>query len=341
MTSLRNLKRRDFLKLASIAGLGLTAPLFGPLLNSSNLRGADRFEISTDALGTTISIKVEDASSPINARAAMNSSVKEIKRLESILTRFGGTSDVSRLNVSSLIESPPPELVDVLNRASRYSERTEGAFDITVKPVLDLFDRTSGAFLPPTDAEFDAAKNLIDYERVSTSPHAILLGRAGMGITLDCLAKGYILDRVAEMLKAHNIKSALIDGGGSLVAIGSRYNGSPWKIAVRDPVSPEESIGTIALVDEAVATSGDYENAYTSDKRYYHIIDPHSARSPLYSHCATVIAPTAAEADPLALSLMVTDPSDVPNFIEGFTECECLVMTRNSGLVKSNGFGMT
>jgi len=295
---------------------------------------------STYALGTTITIRIEDETNSINAQAAVNSAFQEIKRLENMFTRFQSASEVGRLNTLGHIGSPPRELLDILVRASDYSEKTEASFDITVKPALDLFEDRRSATFPPADAEFEAAKRLIDFEKLSVSARSVSFGQSGMGITLDCLGKGYILDRVAEILRAHRIGSALIDGGGTLVAVGSRSDSSPWEIGIMNPTNLNESIGTIQLEDAAVATSGDYENPYTNDKRYYHIIDPNTASSPLYSHSATVVAPTASEADPLGLALMVKAPPEALNFIDRFAECECLIITRNGGLVKSTRFGM-
>lgn len=339
MAALRSLKRRDFLRLASLAGLGLAVPLFRHSLgDSSNL---DEVQMSTYALGTMITIRVERIVNLIGAQVAVNTAFQEIRRLESLFTRFHAMSQVGQLNIIGHIESPQPELVDIMSQSSHYSEKTEGAFDVTVKPALDLFENRRAGTFPPTDASFDAAKNLIDYEKVSVSAGAVSLAKPGMGITLDCLGKGYVLDRAAAILRAHGIDSALIDGGGTLVAVGSRSDGSAWRIGIMNPTNPNDSIGTIHLENGAVATSGDYENYFTPDLRYYHIIDPRTASSPIYSHSATVLAPSASEADPLALALMVKSPSEALSFIDQFAGCECLIITRNSGLVRSTGFGMT
>lgn len=341
MTILRSLKRRDFLRLATLTGLGLAVPLLGYSLGKYNIGSADEIQMSAYALGTKITIRVEDATSPIGTQAALKSSFQEIRKLENIFTRFQSANEIGRLNTTGHIDSPQPELVKILTQALRYSEKTAGSFDITVKPALDMFENRASATFPPTDAEFDAARNLIDFEKVSVSNSAVSFAQPRMGVTLDCLGKGYILDRAAGILRAHGIDSALIDGSGTLVVIGSRSDGSPWRIGIMNPTDPNKSLGTIEMKNGAVATSGDYENYFTPDMRYYHIIDPHTACSPVYSHSATVIAPTASEADPLALALMVNPQSEALHFIDQFAGCECLIVTRNSGLVKSSGFGMT
>jgi thiamine biosynthesis lipoprotein len=341
MSVLRNLKRRDFLRLASLTGIGLAVPLFGQWLDRSQITDSRELETSMYALGTAVTIRVENVRSPIVAQAAVDSAFDEIKRLEGLFTRFLQGSEVGRLNTAGQIELAQPELVQILTWASQYSARTDGSFDITVKPALDLFEGRAARAFPPTEEEFNAAKSLIDFEKVSVSASTVSLARPGMGITLDCLGKGYILDKAAGILRSHRIESALIDGGGTLVAIGSRSDGSPWRIGIRDPIHLDRLIGAIQLEDRAVATSGDYENSFTSDRRYYHVIDPATAYSPLYSHSATVTAPTASEADPLALASMVKAPSQALSLIDQSPGCECIVIKRDGGYLQSSGIGMT
>jgi FAD:protein FMN transferase len=340
MSQLRSLRRRDFLRLASLAGLAFAVPLLRYTVDTSDRDGAQALQNSIDALGTTVRLKVEYQGSSIEAQAALNSAIDEIARLHCLFTRFDPTSLVGRLNLDGHIEAPQWELFDILSQASHYSERTEGAFDITVKPALDLFENISSQFSPPTDAEFEAARRLIDFERISLSRQFVSFTEANMGITLDCIGKGYVLDRAAEILKEHGITSALVDGSGTLVAVGSRSDGSPWKIGIRDPLHPDGLIGSIFLKDGAVAATGDYENFFTQDRQYYHVIDPTRARSPLYSHSAVVVASNATAADVLAIGSMVKSPREALNLIGQFTGCECLIVTRNNGIVKSNGFVM-
>jgi thiamine biosynthesis lipoprotein len=126
------------------------------------------------------------------------------------------------------VEAPVPELLEVLGKARYFSERTEGAFDVTVKPALDLLRSYLGGASLPSDADFRTAKGLIDFEWLSISRDLVSLSKYVMSITLDCIGKGYVLDRAAARLRSYGIRSALIQGGGTVVAIGSRCDGSPW-----------------------------------------------------------------------------------------------------------------
>jgi thiamine biosynthesis lipoprotein len=157
-----------------------------------------------------------------------------------------------------------------------------------------------------------------------------------MGVTLDGIATGYILDESIALLKSRGIKSAYVNFGGTLATIGSRANGSPWEVGVVDPITPTNVIGTLYLKDQAVATSGDYEDYYTTNKDYYHIIDPFTARSPLFSHSATVVASTSMLSDPLGVALMVESPNDAMRLMDSF-QAECLLYTDSSGVMMSSG----
>jgi FAD:protein FMN transferase len=334
------LRRRDFLRLACVTGLSFAIPLAELSKRSESDSRQVESRRSINALGTTVSITVEDDFSPARAEASIADAFTEIRELEAKLTRFQPSSQIYHLNQSGRVEAPTPELVEAFRRAQYFSDRTDGVFDVTVKPALDLLERCLVNASLPSDAEFEVARSLIDFEMLSVSKDALSLGKAGMGATLDCIGKGYVLDKAAERLKEHGIRSALIQGGGTLVAIGARLDGSPWKIGIRDPENPDGIVARITLVDHAVATSGDYEDFFSPDKRYYHIIDPATARSPLYSHSATVTAPTAAEADPMGVALMVKEPGEGLRLLEDFEGYECLIITRDGKLVRSSGFGV-
>jgi thiamine biosynthesis lipoprotein len=335
--SFKNLRRRDFLKLASLAGLGLAIPLARAA--ATVLKGGQEFRQSVDALGTVVTIVVDDPLGPEAAGSVVADSFGEIDRLQALLSRFAVGSPISTLNLGAYIISPDPGLVEVLKLAEGYSELSEGAYDVTVLPALNLFKDAAGGLNLPTDAQFDSAKALIDFEKLSVSDSEVSLSASGMGVTLDCIGKGWILDRIHDRLKSKGVRSALVQGGGSFRAVGARADGSPWVIGVRDPVDENATIANVYLKDNAVTTSGDYENYFTADKKYYHIIDPATARSPLFSHSATITAPLASQADPLGVSSMVKSPEEALAMIEAVKDCECLIATRDKVTVKSSGFG--
>ena len=320
--------------MALIGGATLAIPLLAR--ESGRTEPPQPYIKSVSAMGTTVSIRIEDRIEPVLAGFAASRAMDEINGLARVFTRFPGGTQVYGLNQTGVLEAPSAEVVEVLRQAERFSESTDGCFDVTVKPVLDLLDGYLSGHPFPSDSQFEEAKSLIDYGLVATSDHFVSLAKPEMSITLDGIAEGYILDRAASALKESGIRSALVDIGGSIRAVGSRADGSPWRIGIVDPVRPESILGTLQLRDQAVATSGDYENYYTADKSYYHIVDPRTARSPLYSHSATVLASTAVEADRMGVVLMVEDPSIGPKVAEA-RGCEYLLSTKASGNIMSAG----
>ncbi|MGA2875981.1 MAG: FAD:protein FMN transferase [Nitrososphaerales archaeon] len=330
------LRRRDFLKLAAAGGLALSVPLVGSRLVLDIMDRRSPFSTSFNAIGTTVVITIDDDIPIENANQLVATVSNKIAGLGNILTRFQGGNDLYSLNQTESLTSPSQDLVTVLEQARSYSQSTSGCFDITVEPVLNLLQNYLEGQPFPTDAQLNSALSLIDYEEVEVSSKLVALEEPGMGVTLDGIATGYILDKSIEILQSNGIKSAFINFGGTLATIGGRSDGSPWQVGIVDPLNPVNTIGTLYLKDQAVATSGDYEDYYTPNKQYYHVIDPFTARSPLFSHSATVVSSTALMADPLGVALMVEDPNSAINLIDNFP-AECLLYTSTNGITASSG----
>ncbi len=337
-STLSRLRRRDFLKLAAAGGLALSIPVFGSRLGSRLATSVESQPISTsfNALGTTVIIVIEDEISVEYANQLFNSVSNKISELQTILTRFPGGTDLCNLNQCGKLEDPSPNLVNLLQEATKYSESTEGSFDVTVEPVLNLLQGYLSGQPFPSDSQFDSCLKLINFEKVEVSESLVSFGNQGMGATVDGIGMGYILDKSIDILKSNGIKSAYINFGGTLETIGSRLDGSPWEVGIIDPLNPTKTMGSIYLKDQAVATTGDYEDYFTSNKEYYQIISPFTARSPLFSHSASVVASTALMADPLAVTLMVDDPDAGMNLIDSFP-VEGLLYTDNNGVMTTSG----
>jgi len=336
---LARLRRRDFLKLAAAGGLALSIPIIGSKLVPNIATRFERTPYSTsfNAIGTIVAITIEDDITTDYGNELVNTISNKINSLANVLTRYPGGNDLYNLNQTDVLDDPSQDLVNVLNQAESYSESTGGAFDVTVEPVLDLLQGYLEGQPFPSDSQFNSALNLISYENVDVSSNEISLAKQGMGITLDGIATGYILDKSIGILRSNGIRSAFINFGGTLATIGGRADGSPWNVGIVDPTNPMNTIGSVYLKDQAVATSGDYEDYYTPNKQYYHIIDPFTARSPLFSHSATVVAPTGMVADPLGVALMVEDPASAMKLMDSFPQAECLIYTDSYGEMMSSG----
>ena len=216
----------------------------------------------------------------------------ELYRLEALLSRTSGTSTVSALNEAGGAEvAVEDEVRELLELAKTYSAETGGAFDITIAPVVSAWGFTGEAYRVPDGVELEELLKNVGSERIAVNGNAASL-KAGTGIDLGGIAKGYASDRVAEIFQAHGITRGTAVLGGNALAVGTRENGEPWRVGVRDPKNAEGLAGVVHLTDAYAVTSGGYERYFEENgTTYHHIIDPASgypARSGLTS--VTVVA---------------------------------------------------
>lgn len=227
-----------------------------------------------------------------------------VRELEGLWSVTDGASEISTLNHDGSAELSP-ETADLLRTALDMCRRTDGALDISTYPVLRAWGFTTGEYSVPGGEAIAALLPLVDYGRVALEAGAAALP-PGMEIDLGSVAKGYTGDALAALLKQGGAASALLDLGGNIQAVGSKPDGSPWRVAVRDPAG-DGSVGVVEVVDQAVVTSGGYERYFEEDGvLYWHIIDPATgwpARSGLTS--VTVVGESGLLCDGLSTALFV------------------------------------
>jgi len=206
-------------------------------------------------------------------------------------------------------------LLDVLLEARRIGELTEGAFDVTVGPLVNLwgFGPQMGEDDIPPEAEISAAWERVGFELVELreDPPALRKARGDVLIDLSAIAKGYAVDQIVRLLTDANVLNYLVEIGGELRGEGLNEQGEPWRIAIERPVPGERSVQRIVgLRDAGLATSGDYRNFFEVDgQRYAHVIDPATGRPVIHQLASvTVLADTTMSADGLATGLMVLGP---------------------------------
>ena len=260
------------------------------------------------AMDTTMQITVygeyeEEAASAV---------VSEINRLEQLLSRTRDDSQVAQINAHAgdgTAVQVSGEVADLLALAQGYSAQTQGAFDITIAPLMDAWGFTKDAYRVPTQAELDALLPLVDDQalEVDTQAGTARLERSGMELDLGGIAKGYAAGACVELLESYGVESALLQLGGNITAMGTRYDGKPWQVAIRDPQNEDAYLCVLPLEDVTASTSGGYERYFEVDgTTYHHILDPdtgYPARSGLIS--VTVISPDAARNDALSTALFV------------------------------------
>jgi len=253
------------------------------------------------------------------AETAMQLVQDEIRRLERVFSLYDPGSAVSRLNLSGALDAPPFDLIRCLDDAEHIAWITDGAFDITVQPLWELYSRhffsESAGAEGPGKTEVESARKLVDYRAVQYDPQRVSFAEKGMAVTLNGIAQGYITDRVAELLKARGFANVLIDLGETRV-VGRREDGSDWQVGIKAPDGSGGLIRKLALRDKAVATSGGYGTRFTRDGIHHHLFDPKTGRSANFWTSMSVIADDATRADALSTAFFSLPESTIRRVAE-------------------------
>jgi thiamine biosynthesis lipoprotein len=209
-----------------------------------------------------------------------------------------------------------------------------------VKPLVDLhIERLAhGKASFPSRAEIREVLDLVGSANIEINERTIAFQRSGMGITLDGIAKGHIVDCVAEVLEHNGVTCYLINAGGDIRAAGTKESRLPWTVAVQDPLKREDYPDVIELGDGAVATSGSYEIYFDRDRLIHHIVSSRTGASPQLKSSVSVTAPTTVAADALATTLFVMQPEACLGLIESIPNCECLIVDAAGTQQRSKGW---
>lgn len=230
---------------------------------------------------------------------------------------------------------------ELLRRALALCEETDGALDITIYPVVRAWGFTTGNYRVPSREELKALLSLVDYRLVTRSEENAVAVPSGMQIDLGSVAKGYAGDRVCELLRACGVESALLDLGGNVQALGAKPDGSDWNIGIRDPQG-EGLLGTIAIRDRAVVTSGGYERFFEDEagEIWWHILDPTTGmpvKNGLIS--VTVIGEEGLVCDALSTALFVMGEERAIEFWRTRADFEMILVAEDGTVLLTPGIG--
>ena len=257
-----------------------------------------------------------------NAQEAVEAGIAEIQRLDDLLSTGKDTSEVAQINAngSGVLSEDTDYLV---KRALDIYQSTNGAFDISIYPVMQLWGFTTGNFAVPSESDLAAKLALVDAGKITLSEEngqtSISLPE-GMEIDLGGIAKGYTSGRVMDVMKSYGIKSAVINLGGNAHVLGNKTDGSQWKVGIQDPEDENGYLGGVSVTDKAIITSGGYERYFVDEAtgvKYHHIIDPktgYSANNGLIS--VTIVSADSTLADGLSTSLFVLGTQDAITYCE-------------------------
>jgi len=334
------INRRKFLRLSGILGAGLAVGGILPVSAEAVKFNTDEYKVdeTRSAMSTTVTMILIHPSKT-EAQEAIGRAFEEIYRLEGLMNSFDDSTAVGSLNRQGSLIGIPSEVLEVIRSSLRYHGVTGGNFDITVKPVIELFSCASqGKSRYPDKREIEEAFGLVGSSKIEINGRDIRFRQPGMGITLDGIAKGYIVDRASALLSRYNIRNHLINAGGDIRARGSQQGNRPWKVAVQDPQKKGEYPDIIHLNDGAIATSGNYEVYFDSERMSHHIVDPKTGLSPMMSTSVSVLAKTAMEADAFSTSVFVMGHEAGTRFIDSRPGCESLVLQKMGKAFRSAGW---
>lgn len=210
-------------------------------------------------------------------------SLAEVRRLEAVMSLYRPDSALCELNSAGVLNDPPLDLVRILSESRRYSLVSEGAFDVTVQPLWNVyashFSKPDASPDGPPPEAVAAAVAKVGHDGLEIAANRLRFAKPGMGVTLNGVGQGYITDRVVELLRREGVEQALVNMGKTR-AIGNHPAGGPWSIGLEDPRAPGTAAERVPLPDgRAIATAAGYGTLFDPAGRFNHIFEPWSGRT--------------------------------------------------------------
>ena len=268
------------------------------------------------------------------AQEAVDEAEAEIQRLDELLSTGNEESEIAQLNQNKNATLSEDEGY-LVERALELNKETDGAFDIAIYPVMEAWGFPTQNYQVPTADTLESLLKLADASQIiyDENSRKISFGREGMKIDLGGIAKGYTSSRIMDIYKENNISSGLVNLGGNVQALGTKPDGSKWRVAVQSPDDTEDYLGILSVEDKAVITSGGYERYFEQDgKTYHHIINPktgYPAENGLTS--VTVVSEDGTLADGLSTSLFIMGKEEAIEFWKAHSEEFDIIMLTDEG----------
>lgn len=308
--------------------------LLSPNPDSIYARSEDIFRRDELLMGTVVSIQIVHSDSK-TASGLIDRTFSIMKEMVNRMDAHREDSEVSLLNREGAKRPVrvSKELFDVISLALKVSKISDGAFDITVGPLIKLWPvyKRSGFTIPdPSLVQKTLQKVGWQYILLNPQKQTVMFTKEGVSIDLGGIAKGYIVDRAVEFLKSQGVNGALVNAGGDIYALGTAPQGKPWRIGIQHPRDPRKLIAVLELRDLGVVTSGDYERYVIKNGiRYTHIIDPRTGFTVRETASVSVVGKPAAFIDALATAVMVEGAEKGMSLLESLPSVEALIITQD------------
>lgn len=309
---------------AALAGLRQPPVSQQPVSRTSRALGAD---VSMTVLGLP----------PAAAERALDAAFGELETVERLMSIYRPDSQLSTLNRTGRLDDAHPYFMQVLQAADEAWRLSDGAFDATVQPLWDAYSaaKANGRF--PTPDELAAARAKVDWRRVEIKGRQVRLHGEGTALTFNGIAQGFAADWAVAALRWHGVEHALINTG-ELRAIGPKLDGRAWTVGIQHPREAEAYVSLAGLAGRSLATSGDYETTFSADFQKNHVFDPRTGDSPTELASASIVAPTAMQADALSTSAMVLGAQRTLALVSRLPQVDALLVQKNGRTLTTPGF---
>lgn len=305
-------------------------------------------------LDTSCEITIYDMEDMTDAKAneILELTYDEIQKYENLLSKTIEGSDVYRINSESGDAAEvSDDTIDVISKGLLMGELSQGAFDITVGALTDLWDFKSEDPQVPEDAAIKKALETVGFGNVSVKDNKVKLSDTDTKLDLGGVAKGYIADKAGEFMEAEGVTKAIINLGGNITTIGEKEKGTPWNIGVERPYSDRsEIVGSIKVSDQTVVTSGIYERQFVQDGvRYHHVLDPdtgYPAETDLEAVTIVAAKGNSGFCDALSTSCLILGKTKALELVEKLQKkypemgLEAALIDKNDNIVQTDGMNL-
>lgn len=290
---------------------------------------------TTYALGTVININLYDQGD----QGLMTALIERVGEIEGLMSAQIEDSEVSEITRQAGINPVPvsAETFEVVQRAIYYATLSQGSFDPTIGPIVDLWGIGTEEARVPQAEEIEAALKYVDYRQVvlDEAAQSVYLSQPGMSLDLGGIAKGYVADELVDLLDQAGIERAMINLGGNIYAYGEKADGESYKVAIQTPYDERNTyFGYVSLKNMTVVTSGPYERYFEEDGQLYHHIFDANTGYPIQSEVASVsiIAPKSMDADALSTLLFTMAPEEGLALIGSLEGINCIYVDKDFNL---------
>ena len=303
------------------------------------LKAEDKYTRTLKLMGSRYDITVV-AENEAQGNAYIDLAVAEISRIEKMISSWDSLSETSEIIKNAGIQpvKVDAELFDLIARAIKISELTDGAFDITYASMDRIWKYDGTMKSLPTEEEIKQSVEKVGYKNIVLDPknQTVFLKKTGMRIGFGAIGKGYSADKAKQLLISKGVKAGIMNASGDLTTWGTQPDGSPWMVGITNPLNKNKVFSWFPLDNNAVVTSGNYEKFVEfNGKRYTHIIDPRTGWPVSGLTSVTIFAPKAELADALATSVFVMGRETGLDFVNQLPGVECVIVDENGKIFES------